>query len=88
MPKFDAAFRSVMTKRNIEDARIKAKMINKIPQEQMEELFIEMFEEGIKMYIKSEQQKNPDLTPQEIMRKYHMRKRKEKIEWLRSRNRI
>jgi hypothetical protein len=63
-----------MTSRTIEDLEYKMKFIRKTPQDSLTQLFLDMCDSGIELYIQSELVKNPNQTPTEIMKKYHLRK--------------
>lgn len=73
--KLPRTFREVMVSRTIEDLKYKMEFIRKVPQENLNKLFFEMCDRGIELYIQSELEKYPDLSPQEIMKKYYLNKR-------------
>lgn len=69
---FNATFQAVMNQRTINDIVLKMKVLQKLPQNQIISLFLEMCEGGINLYIKSEQEKYPRKKSTDIMRDYFM----------------
>ena len=73
MVDLNPAFRSVMSPRNLEDIRTKVKMIKRLSQQQMEQLFLDMCDAGIEQYIKSEKKRFPSKSESKIMRELYLR---------------
>ena len=73
---FNATFHAVMNQRTIEDIVLKMEVLQKLPQDQIISLFLEMCDIGINLYIKSEQEKYPQKKSTDIMREYFMKQGK------------
>lgn len=73
------ALREVLSKRVIDDLKIKIEKIKKTPIDDVVKTFFELVEFGIESYVKSEQQRFPDKTPKEIMRDYYLSQKRKII---------
>ena len=74
--KLPRAFREVMTKRTIEDLRIKMKRVNEMPPNDYVQFFFDLCDAGIQLYIETELKRFPNKTPKQIMRDYYKQKDK------------
>ena len=60
--------RMLMTERTILDLRTKMSYIRKLPQDTQTQLFFDMCNFGINLYVKTEQQRYPNKTRKDIIR--------------------
>lgn len=66
------ALQMMLTKRIIDDLQLKMIFIRKSPIEKLTQLFLELCDSGIELYIQSELLKYPDITKSEIMKRYYL----------------
>jgi tryptophanase len=62
--------RMLMTERTISDLHTKMSYIRKLPQETQTQLFFDMCNFGINLYVRTEQTRYPDKTRKDIMREH------------------
>jgi hypothetical protein len=62
-----------MSSENIKDITLKMERVKKIPVEEYINLFLEMCDVGIDLYIQEEKKRYPEKTSTEIMKEYHLR---------------
>lgn len=75
--------RMLMTERTILDLQTKMSYIRKLPQDTQTQLFFDMCNFGINLYVKTEQQRYPDKTRKDIIREYYLVQREKKMKKMR-----
>ncbi len=71
---FNKRFREVMTARTIKDLSLKMAVNKYVSESELIQLFFEMCDWGIDVYIQEEKERHPGKSDIEIMKDFHLQK--------------